>query len=211
MIFPSLLLVPILALSAQAAPPTVDYKSLKTDKGDGIPDFSFCGYHSSNDPLPSTSRPATTMLNATSGDQRSRIQSALNSVSSAGGGVVALAAGTYQISSPGLVIPNGTTLRGAGPDDTVLKPVDGSFTAVTIGSKSVSSPKPATTVQITDSYVPVGASKVTVASASGLKSGQSVWVQRRVTQKWITANGNGGITSTGGKTWLTVSHGTLSA
>jgi hypothetical protein len=207
MILPSFLLVPILALSAQAALPTVDYKSLKTDKGDGIPDFSFCGYHSSNDPLPSTSRPATTTLPVASGDQRSRIQSALNSVSSAGGGVVALAAGTYQISSPGLVIPNGTTLRGAGPDDTVLKPVDGSFTAVTIGSK-VSSPKPVTTVKITDSYVPVGVSKVTVNSASGLKPGQSVWVQRRVTQKWITANGNGGITSTGGKTWLTVSHAT---
>lgn len=182
---------------------TVDWKTLKNDAtGNGIPDFSYCGYHQSNISLPSSHRTAAKTLSPGSGDQSTTIQSALDDVSKAGGGVVALEAGSYVLQM-GLVIPNGTTLRGASPSETTLLPASGSLTAVTLG-QGASNPEPSTAVDITDTYVVVGSTTVTVKSASGLKVGQSVWIQRRVTTEWVRANGNGGL-GTGEGTWLTVS------
>lgn len=184
---------------------TVDYKSLKDKSGNGIPDFSFCGYHASNDPLPDSHRAALVTLQAASGDQSKQIQDALNKAgSSSGGGVVALAAGDYHLSS-GLTIPTGVSLRGARPGKTTLLPNSGKFSAITMGTK-VSSPKPGTTFAITDKYVPVGATTVTVKDSSGLKVGQNVWVQRAVTAKWVRANGMADLIRDGEhQTWLTVS------
>ena len=182
---------------------TVDWKTLKNaTTGNGIPDFSYCGYHQSNISLPSSHRTAVKTLSAGSGDQSAVIQAALNDVSQAGGGVVALEAGSYMLKM-GLLIPNGTTLRGSGPSETTLLPASGSLTTVTLG-KGASNPQPGIAVDITDSYVVVGANVVTVKSTSGLKVGQSVWVQRRVTTDWVRANGNGGLGTRDG-TWLTVS------
>ena len=203
MIVPSFVL-PLLVFPAALAA-TVDYTSLKDGKGNGIPDFSFCGYHASNDPLPSSSRAASVTLKAATGDQSKTIQDALNKVaSSSGGGVVALAAGDYHLNS-GLTIPQGVSLRGAGPGKTTLLPKDGTFSVITMGTK-VSNPKPGTAFSITDKYVPVGATKITLKDATGLKVGQNVWVQRAVTAKWVRANGMADLVRDGEhQTWLTVS------
>lgn len=196
----------LLALVFPAVPAvSVDYLSLKTDNGDKLPDFSFCGYHASNKPLPSSTRTAAKSLSAGSGDQSQQIQDALDAVSKSGGGVVELKAGKYQLSK-GITIPTKTSLRGGGQGKTVILPKDGSFTAFNMGSK-VSSPKPMSTVDITDKYVPVGTSKVTVKSAAGLKAGQSVWIQRAVTQKWIDANGMASFSDPEDH-WMTVSQRT---
>ncbi|KAI0154514.1 hypothetical protein GGR57DRAFT_465936 [Xylariaceae sp. FL1272] len=181
---PSLLLLAVLAAAIAVS---VDYRTLEADKGDKLPDFSFCGYHSSNDPLPSTTREAADTLSPTSGDQSQRIQDALDAISSSGGGVLELKSGEYQLSK-GVVIPTKTSLRGAGQGKTVVLPKNGSFMAFTMGTE-VARPKPESTVDITDEYVPVGALEVTVKNASGLRAGQAVWIQRAVTQEWIDANG----------------------
>lgn len=54
------------------------------------------------------------------GASTSTIQSAIDSASSAGGGTVTLAAGTYTITAP-IVLKSNVTLDGAGKDVTVLK------------------------------------------------------------------------------------------
>lgn len=184
----------------------VDYTKLHTKQGDKLPDFSFCGYHASNDPLPAANRAATSLLSAASGDQTQRIQDALDRISSSGGGVLHLKAGEYQLAS-GVTIPPRTSLRGDGPGKTKIQLKDGTKVAFTMGTK-VKDPKLETPVDITDSYVPVGSNKVTVKSASGLKVGQSVYVQRAVTQKWVNANGMGNLGKD--KHWLTVRHATQS-
>ncbi|KAK8024656.1 hypothetical protein PG993_012722 [Apiospora rasikravindrae] len=177
----------------------VDYTKLQTKQGDKLPDFSFCGYHASNDPLPAANRAATSSLSAASGDQTKRIQDALDKISSAGGGVLHLKAGEYQLSS-GVMIPPKTSLRGDGAGKTKIQLKDGTLVAFTMGTK-VSGPKAGTPVDITDKYVPVGSDKVTVKSASGLKVGQSVFIQRAVTQEWVVANGMANLEE--GDHWLT--------
>jgi hypothetical protein len=198
----------ILAVPAILAtgPVNIDYhdKSLKTSKGDAIPDFSFAGYHASNKPLPATERAVSGKLSATSGNQAKRIQAALDKIGSMGGGVLLLAAGRYRLSS-GLTIPNGTTLRGAGVGKTVLLPKDGTTDVVTMGQKT-GNPRTSTSVAITDQYVPIGATDVNVQSASGVAVGQTVWVQRAVTAKWVRANGMNDLVRDGKQqTWLKAS------
>ncbi|EOO00569.1 putative hemagglutinin-related protein [Phaeoacremonium minimum UCRPA7] len=185
MIFPGVVLQFLVLPVALAV--TVDYTELKDKKGNGIPDFSFCGYHASNDPLPDSHRAAAVTIQAASGDQSKQIQDALNNLSSSsGGGVIALAPGDYHLNS-GLTIPRGS----------------GEFSVITMGTK-VSNPKPGTSFAITDKYVPVGATKVTVKDSTGLKVGQNVWVQRAVTAKWVRANGMADLVRDGEhQTWLT--------
>ena len=190
--------VALAALStAQAV--AVDYKTLSklNKRGDGIPDFSWCGYHASNDRLPDADRAATKTLGPGSGDQAKRIQDALDAVAKAGGGVVALKAGEYQLSST-LTIPSKTGLRGAGQDKTTLLPDSGSWHAVVMGPAKPGDAKVGISTDITDKYVPVGSNKVTVKSSSGFSVGQTVWVERKATQKWIDANGMGHLVNSDG-------------
>ncbi|KAK8876831.1 hemagglutinin-related protein [Apiospora arundinis] len=197
MLFFKLLSTSVVLPLALAA--NVDWTKLQTKQGDKLPDFSFCGYHASNDPLPAANRAATSSLSAGSGDQTKRIQDALDKISSSGGGVLHLKAGEYQLAS-GVVVPPKTSLRGDGPGKTKIQLKDGTKVAFTMGTK-VKGPKVETPVDITDKYVPVGSNKVTVKSASGLKAGQSVFIQRAVTQKWVNANGMGNLGKD--KHWLT--------
>ena len=195
----------MLGISAAAAV-SVDYVGLKNDRGDGIPDFSYSGYRASNEPLPPANRAATKTLAASgNGDQRARIQEALDVMAAQGpGGVVALKAGEFHISNT-LRIHNGTTLRGAGPAKTTLLPASGKFDAVVLGDDDLDDPKPGAAVDITDAYVPVGATQVTVKDTAGLKSGQKIRIQRAVTDKWVRANGMADLMRDGKpQTWLTV-------
>ena len=112
MLFSKLISASVILPVALAA--NVDYTKLQTKQGDKLPDFSFCGYHASNDPLPAANRAATSSLDAKSGDQAKRIQDALDKISSSGGGVLHLKAGEWQLES-GLIIPPKTSLRGDGP------------------------------------------------------------------------------------------------
>ncbi|OCL13750.1 hypothetical protein AOQ84DRAFT_224387 [Glonium stellatum] len=166
---------------------TVDYKNIKNAKGDKLPNFSFCGYHASEVALPAIDRKAAKTLKPGTGDQSAAIQAAINEVYKAGGGVVALEAGTYKI-SPGLLILNSTTLRGAGTGSTILTVDSLSDDIFTMGNQT-SKGKAIKTALITDDYVPVGTGTVHVDDASGFAVGQTVFVQRAVTAKWVAAQG----------------------
>lgn len=198
----SIIFVALAPLCVFAA--TVDYTSQVSTQGDHLPDFSYCGYHSSDIALPSISSTATKTLSPGSGDQTSTIQNALNGIASAGGGVLLLNAGDYVINSH-LTIPSGVVLRGAGTTQTRLLPQSGASAFITMGTTAIApSVTPAT--NITDTYVGVGANTFHVVTPSKLSVGQTVMVQRAVTAAWVRANGMADLVRSGvAQTWLAVS------
>lgn len=182
----------------------VDYKTLASKQGDGIPDFSYAGYHASDKALPDSNSPVKTRLAVESGDQTDRIQAALDKVSSEnGGGVVLLGQGKWQLDG-GLVLRNGTVLRGSGVGMTTLLP-KASSDAITFG-EDVKNPAINVVANITNCYVGVGASSFKVSDASKLKIGQDIMVQRAATAEWIRANGMADLVRDGKpQTWVKVS------
>lgn len=186
-----------------AAGATVDYKSLRNDRGDMLPDFSFCGYHSSNSDLPDINSSADETLSPTSGDQSSRIQRALDNLAESGGGTLLLQEGSFELQT-GLKIPNNTVLRGSGSSKTFLLPKFSSANIITLGDTG-KDPAVTSVTQITDSYVPIGASKFSVQDASKLKQGQKIMVQRPVTESWVRQNGMSDLVRDGQpQTWIPV-------
>lgn len=69
-------------------------------------------------------------------DDTSAVQSAVNAVSSAGGGTVYLPAGTYKLSSA-ISVPNLVSLMGAGPGATTLKQTSTTANGVTYNPTSL--------------------------------------------------------------------------
>ncbi|KAI1382430.1 hypothetical protein F4677DRAFT_458543 [Hypoxylon crocopeplum] len=185
----------VLALGQCGLAVNVDWTTITNKRGDHLPDFSFCGYHASDKELPSISRPTSATLKASSKDQTSQIQTALDKVAASGGGVVELGPGTFRI-SPGLTIPNGTTLRGSGIESTHLSvsKLKESIPLIAFGKDPAHRVQPSSTKSITDSYVGVGASTVTVQDTKGLQAGQAVFISRTVTAKWIRYNGMADLT-----------------
>ncbi|KAF2449924.1 hypothetical protein P171DRAFT_451965 [Karstenula rhodostoma CBS 690.94] len=173
MLFTAAFCFATLALPLHAS--TIDYKKAWTTKGDKIPNFSFAGYHESERALPSLSTSAKKTLSPGSGDQHAAIQAALDDVSQDGGGIVALKAGTYPLSS-GLLIHNGTTLRGAGIGKTILTVKDLREDVVTLG-KTSGKEKMGKSIKITDDYVPAGTGTVHVADASGLSQPSEIGIE----------------------------------
>ena len=188
---------------------TVDWTTITNSKGDHLPDFSYCGYHSSDDSLPSDTNAASVVIEPKSGDQTAQIQAALDSVAAAGGGVVKLDSGTFQI-SPGLSIQSNVVLRGAGTGGTVLslKSLVAKESPVISLGKGTSKDKATIgkKTSITDSYVGIGASSFTVADASGFSVGQKVYVQRAITAAWVRDNGMADLVRNNSlQTWIAAS------
>ena len=200
----SLFFVSLLLQLPLSSAVTVNYTSITNDRGDTLPDFSFCGYHASQDDIPSIAGNVSTILQQASGDQQSRIQSALDNVASTGGGVVMLGVGTFEIYST-LTIPSGTVLRGSGINQTFLNVLSASSTIINLGAPAGTETSNYLS-NITDSYVPVGASQVDVSDPSGFQVGDSVFVQREVTASWIRAQGMADLVRNNKpETWIAVS------
>lgn len=198
-------LVTLLGLGACAT--DVDWTTITNSRGDHLPDFSYCGYHASDDALPSIDSKATIELAVASGDQTSRIQAALDKAAAAGGGVVKLGAGQFSVSS-GLVLGNGTILRGSGVGSTTLKlsKLTSGVPALSLGNGTNHRVQPSLSSSIVNDYVGIGADTVTLKSTDGFKKGQSVMVSRTASAKWIRANGMADLVRSGKQqTWIKVS------
>ncbi len=74
-------------------------------------------------------------MEASSGDMAPAIQSAINNASSAGGGIVLLGAGTYQLDSR-LTMASGVELEGAGEESTTLQMEAANTGVITTGGAS---------------------------------------------------------------------------
>ncbi|MFG2905180.1 hypothetical protein ACGF13_08980 [Kitasatospora sp. NPDC048286] len=187
----------------KAAPDATDWLKLaggrlvygQDAQGNRIPDFSYAGYRNGTQPLP-TAKVAVTLDPAPNGDDSDRIQQALDKVAALPQGqdglrgAVLLTAGTYRVGKPLRIKASGVVLRGAGSG--------------TGGTRLVASGQPRPLVElsgegapqksgaehaVTDAYVPVGATTLTLDSAAGLKVGQSIVVQRPQEDAWIKAIG----------------------
>lgn len=185
---------------------TVDWTTIIDGHGNHLPDFSFAGYHSSDIPLPPSIAPLIT-LSASNGDQTARIQAALNKVSAAGGGAVELGKGTFLISS-GLNITSNVVLRGSGASSTKLSvsrmPNGRPLFSMGNGTNS-NHVEPSLSSSITNSFVVVGSSVVTIKSPQGFSAGQTVFVNRAATAKWIRDNGMADLVRDGKpQTWIGV-------
>jgi hypothetical protein len=187
----------------------------KTDsQGNRIMDFSLAGYQGGGVALPVA--PVVVTVNPSSGDDTANIQAAIDSVSqrtpNAAGirGAVLLGPGTFDISATLSIATSGVVLRGSGSGSggTVLNltvsphlalSVQGSGSWQTVGSS----------VSITDAYVPSGSVSFNVSDASGFSVGDSILIERPVTQPWIHFMGMDTLVSSTGTPQTWISAGTL--
>ena len=160
----------------------------RTDaQGNRVPDFSQVGYHAGDKEIPMVPV-AQTVSPSGSGDQTAHIQQALDAVAKSGKpGAVLLTAGDYEIDGTIKVAGSGVVLRGSG-NSTNLVAGGSPHTLIEVGGagqrQRVGRP-----TAVTDDYVPVDATTLHVADASGFKVGDHVIVQRPQEKNWIHAIG----------------------
>jgi hypothetical protein len=147
-----------------------------TASGDVIPanrriDWTQCGIPGG---VPNRTAIAATISAATYGngttDATAAIQSALNS--SGVDGVVSLSAGTFRIDGS-LHVPSQVTLRGAGPQQTILDAHGSGAAVVSFGQNAT--PYAANSVAITGG-TGAGSNSITVASAAGIAVGSCLLI-----------------------------------
>ncbi|MBN1362748.1 MAG: hypothetical protein JW993_19270 [Sedimentisphaerales bacterium] len=178
------------------------------ERGNRIPDFSYCGYMAAEKPIPDV--PIRIVVPATEGDATGRIQRALDYVASlpadADGikGAVLLEQGAYRVSGSLQITASGVVLRGSGmgPDGTVLLGAGQSRdTLIRVHGKDDRTV--GRYMRITDTYVPINASSFELAPSHTLRPGDRILVRRPSTAEWIEALGTGhfggGITYLGWK------------
>ncbi|MBW8684140.1 DUF6298 domain-containing protein [Chitinophaga rhizophila] len=174
------------------------------DKGNRIPDFSWCGYMAGEQKLPLA--PVRVRVLAMEGDATATIQAALDYVAALPlkdglRGAVVLDKGIFEINGGLHINASGVVLRGSG-DSTVLL-ATGYSREVLVRISGRSDKKLSTPVGITDSYVPVNSSVLHVPEGTTFKVGDEVEVTRPSTASWIqllgTAHFGGGITALGWK------------
>src|SRR5215471_10201737 len=198
LLLPALLLAAASVLSAQATSewvffgPDGNLQYQSDSLGNQIMDFSSAGYQAGGVALPDV--PVQQTVYPCGGDDTANIQAAIDAVSAlspdANGfrGTVLLAPGTYTVSSTLSITTGGVVVRGggSGSDGTIINmdpnaapfllfAVRGSGSWQTVGSAAM----------MTDSYVPSGATSFNVDDASGFSAGDTVLVQRPVTDAWI--------------------------
>ncbi|AKA08151.1 peptidoglycan-binding protein [Streptomyces noursei ZPM] len=169
-------------------------------QGNRVPDYSYAGYEGGGVPLPKVATRVTVSAPG-AGDATAAIQAALDKASALPvgkdgvRGAVQLAPGSYHIAGQLHLDAGGVVLRGAGSGasgTTLVADTATARTLITIGKKS-SYTRVGDAEPVTDGYVPVGATGLTLAGTTGLKVGDEVVVERPTTQPWIDAIGMHGI------------------
>ncbi|MGK4585538.1 peptidoglycan-binding protein [Kitasatospora sp. HPMI-4] len=169
-------------------------------QGNRVPDYSYAGYAGGGVALPAVPTRVTVPAPG-GGDDTATVQAAIDKASAlpldANGfrGAVQLAAGRYRIASSLHINAAGVVLRGAGASETTLVADRPTVrTLLTVGDKSRYTTV-GTPAQVTDDYVPVGGTTLTLNSTAGLSVGDEVVVERPTTQAWIDAIGMTGVFS----------------
>lgn len=177
-------------------------------RGNRIMDFSHAGYKGGGVAVPQA-RVART-LEPASGDSTTRIQAAIDDVSRLPldanhlRGAVLLQKGTYEVAVPLRIAATGVVLRGSGSgeDGTVIRVSGSPHRVFEVGGEGTWQPhgKPAA---IADAYVPSGADSFNVDSASGFREGDTVLIQRPITEAWIRFMGMDTLVRNGKpQTWI---------
>jgi hypothetical protein len=176
--------------------------------GNRIPDFSYCGYKASEQPIPTVS--VKVIVPVAKGDATLRIQSALDYVASLPldengfRGAVLLQKGTYKVFGQLRITASGVVLRGSGVKETIIVGAGtGRLALIKIIGKNdlVRNGE----LKITDSYVPVNALSFKVNQTFDQKHdlNNKIIIHRPSTDKWIKTLGadhfGGGIAALGWK------------
>ena len=181
-----------------------------TSKGDTIPDFSHAGYGGGGVALPDV--PVQKTVDPSDGDNSPAIQAAIDAVSAlplTNGirGAVLLKAGTFSCDTPITISQSGVVLRGSGSGDsgTVIAMTGNPHVCLQILGAPVKYPTldPASAIAITDAYIPTGAQSFSVKSASSIKAGDTLLIQRKLTAAWIHSLGMDTLVRNGApQTWI---------
>jgi hypothetical protein len=182
------------------------YRALPT--GDRIMDFSSAGYGGGGVAIPDVAVKATVQPG---GDDSANIQKAVDTVSqmpltNGHRGAVLLGAGTYHCDQPIKITADGIVLSGS--HGAILQLTGQPHVAILASGNQkiaeVSKPTP-----ITDAYVPSGTDSFNVASSAGLQVGDTIRINRPVTDTWVAFMGLNNLLRTGrDEHWIS---GTLQA
>ncbi|WP_207532651.1 DUF6298 domain-containing protein [Desertivirga arenae] len=173
---------------------TGDLSYTKAPNGDRVPDYSYCGYQNSNEPIPNV--PVKVIVPSMKGDATKAIQLAIDYVSSlplnkAGfRGAVLLEKGEFELAGSLEIIASGVVLRGAGPgkEGTILVAKGtGRETLIRVSGKN--DRKAEAAVPLQNVYVPVNALTLSFKSPHNFKAGDRIIVKRPSTEEWIRSIG----------------------
>ena len=167
-------------------------------KGNVVPDFSAVGYMNSESPIPTVGVVLT--VNPVVGDNLANIQNAINQVAAmpldANGfrGAILFTAGTYNISDTVTISASGIVLRGVGFNGSGTNFIATKTSQYILfdfigASGTAYNSSNSTRKAITDSYVPIGAKQITVASGHSFAIGDKVFVHRIPNAAWINLLG----------------------
>lgn len=170
-------------------------------QGNRVPDFSHCGYAGGDWPIPNA--PIRVVVPPIQGDSTARIQRAIDYVAKLSldtnglRGAVLLLRGRHEISGSLHLSTSGVILRGQGMDEngTVLVATgDDRRTLIRIvglsfpkgeGEGTVRLSRAPDSCEITDDYIPVGATSFHLKQPFTLKPGDTINIIRPSTQVWI--------------------------
>ena len=162
-------------------------------------DYSYCGYHRSESPIPSAKVAA--YVQPTGHDDAALLQSAIDWVSrqkpnkqTGLRGAVLLAEGTFTLSQPLRIRTSGVVLRGSGRDKTILRKtgydrgaivyIEGTHDVQVKDTFDVSDTKPGSVVCTVQGSSSTNNQSVALPSGA-LKSGTRLVIWRPSTQEWI--------------------------
>jgi hypothetical protein len=156
-----------------------------------LPDWSSCGYMGGGVRIPDV--PVVKTISPIQGDNTAHIQAAIDYVSQlpsdANGfrGALLLRKGTYSVEGTLRIRAGGVVLRGEGqdPNGTVIVDTGQQQDTLIAVEGTGRTEATATRTRIVDSFVPVGATHFTVASADGFAAGDRIIVHRQTNQQWI--------------------------
>lgn len=150
-------------------------------------DYSYCGYHRSEQPIPAVK--AVTYVTPSGQDDAARIQAAIDWVSqqkpdkqTGFRGAVLLGEGTFTISEPLRIRTSGIVLRGSGRDKTILRKtgydrgaaiyIEGTRDLIIRDTLSISDVQP-------------GSLTISIANSQKLTAKSRITICRPSTQEWI--------------------------
>lgn len=172
--------------------------------GDRIPDYSYCGYMTSEQLIPVA--PVRVIVPLKPGDATLRIQAALDYVAGLPAGkdgirgAVLLNKGIYELNGSLKINATGVILRGSGmgSNGTILLAA-GTDRETFIHVSGKNDRQTEKEIKITDAYMPVNANTLHIAAGADIKTGDMVRVHRPSTQAWIntikTDHFGGGLTA----------------
>jgi hypothetical protein len=164
------------------------------ENGNRIPDFSHCGFMAGGRPLP-FARTVKTITPKAAGDDRTRIQQAINEVSGRPPGpdgmrgAILLRAGRYRVSRTLHIAADGVVLRGEGRQTVMVATGKQQRTLIIVDSPRRTQGYAIKKREIVDTNVPMGARSFRLANVDRIRVGNRIQVERRGNSAWIKAVG----------------------